>query len=570
MSRFLFILQYDSFIKTLLPVIDKLSGKHNVDLYLLQRSFKKSWIDDNIIALMGERGYEIGKNKNLYRRILSDYDVIVIGSVGARFIVELRSFLTRHHLSSRIASGYVGALLKNHPTGFYKGVMRRSFTDLIWTPGTESRSRILNTGFVNTDRTEVVPTGLPRFDTLFQRSKTWQRKPETILYIEQPTFPASREERLALVNQLAAVANAYPDRKVVIKPRFNSKTGHAHPPKFLLPDLLEELKERPTNLIVSTGDLYTEFRRTDFALSISSTGALEAMLVGIPTYFIKDFCGETNRYGSSDFNISGNVVTFDMVINKQLPPVDFTKADTIMRFDGHNTDRLIEAMLALAKKPKRWNRETPLKVRFQYPHGSIGEAFSQQLKHTHERHDEVIALWINQSVSPCWLKKRADLNLTIKSEADNPASSFKPPTTIKFYAYFVSGTLMNTFPQKQAADGSPVAWDIDDFAHLETAVMKLKTWLRHDANRQTLQNLWSDRDLISGEFSFSLDKQKLHHISPAYASIPTSFSVSAKLRIHLEQLRSSHEEAFDSLYTLLDRIAWFDRFFETIAHRSSL
>ncbi|MEA3286908.1 MAG: DUF6716 putative glycosyltransferase [Candidatus Marinimicrobia bacterium] len=577
MSRFLFILQFDSFIKTLMPVIEELQADHQVDLFLLQRFKKKNWIDANIKGIIGTHRFETGAFRALYQKVLSGYDVIVIGSVGARLIVNLRNFLTRHGLSTRLVSGYVGALLKNYPTGFYKGVMRRSFTDLIWTPGTESRIRILNTGLINTDRTTIVPTGLPRFDSLYAKSKTWRRKPETILYIEQPTFPKSRSERLQLVQQLANVAHAYPEREVVIKPRFGTKTGHAHPPKHLLPDLIEEMGDCPSNLSVSKDDLYTEFQRTDFALSISSTGALEAMLIGIPTYFIRDFCGETNLYGSSDFNISGNVVDFETVINRKLPDVDFKKAESIMRFDGQNTRRLTDSILSLANMPPRWIRSKTVRLHVQYSTDPFFEPIRQNLKHTHERNPELIALWMNQSIQQVGPASKRDLVLDFWNGKDlqmdddcNSAITSNPVDTtdtsmIRIHGFFVLGTLLSLFPQKHTEEGCLEMWEVADFELMEKWFQHLKAWSLHNSNILLLQEYWMKQDLTSGELSFNLDSGQIAHFSTEQRTSFPNFHITPALRSHLEQIRTTHETKLDEVYRLLDKIAWHDRYFEALA-----
>jgi hypothetical protein len=575
MSRFLFILQFDSFIKTLMPVIEELQPRHQVDLFLLQRFKKKNWIDENILGLMHDHSFETGAFKALYKKILADYDVIVVGSVGARLIVNLRNFLTHHHLSTRLASGYVGALLQNHPEGFYKGVMRRSFTDLIWTPGTESRIRILNTGLINTDRTTIIPTGLPRFDSLHAKSRTWQRTAETILFIEQPTFPKSREERFELVQQLANVARAYPDQAVVIKPRFGTKTGHAHPPKHLLPDLMKELDSCPSNLIVSENDLYTEFQRTDFALSISSTGALEAMLIGIPTYFMRDFCGETNQYGSSDFNLSGNVIDFETVISRKLPEVDFSNADSIMRFDGQNTQRLTDAILSLASSPPRWIRSRAVKLHLQYSTDPILEPLRQRLKHTHHRNPELIALWMNQNIRQVGSISKPDLALTLWNEKNLQPDDLSKSThsnasktttaTIRVHGFYVSNTLLDLFPQKHAQDGQVLVWEIADLELLEKWFQHLKTWSSKQSNLVPLLEYWKGQALISGEISFDLDNEQITQLATVPRTSFPNFLVSPELRSHLEQLRTTHENLLDEVYKLLDKIAWYDRYFETIA-----
>ncbi len=340
---------------------------------------------------------------------------------------------------------------------------------------------------------------------------------------------------------------------------------------------MKELRECPSNLTVSKSDLYTEFQRTDFALSISSTGALEAMLIGIPTYFIRDFCGETNQYGSSDFNISGNVVDFETVINRKLPEVNFTKADSIMRFDGQNTQRLTDAILSLATSPPRWIRSRKVKLHLQYSTNPILEPIRQRLKHTHQRNPELIAAWMNQNIRRVGSTSKSDLTLNLwnnknlqledpSNSTHSNASETTPATeTIQIHGFFASNTLLNLFPQKHANDGQILVWERTDLELLEKWFQLLIIWSANKSNLVSLLEYWKKQDLLSGEISFYLDNEQTSQLSISQRTSFPNFHVSPALRLYLEHLRATHETLLDGVYNLLDKVAWYDRYFETIA-----
>ena len=349
MLRFLFILQYDSFIRTLKPVASRLlSDGHACKVILYQKRYRKKWVDEHITSMLDGVPYEISPRRAVYREVERDYDVIVIGSVGGRFILRFVDRVKRSGLKSKVVTGYVGALLDNNETGFLNGVTRRSESDLIWVPGEDAVRKIMATGLI-AEPSKLANTGLPHLDGLFELKDTWPRgDTDRILFIEQPTFPESKRERIRLVDSLCEVARAYGDKQLVIKPRFKNKVKHAHSPKHLLPDLLLTRPDRPDNISVSNESLPDQFPRTEFCITISSTGGLESLLAGIPTYFIDDFCADSNRYGSEYFRRTGGVTSLRRILAGELPELDFEAAQQLLRFDGLNTSRLAEAIVALA------------------------------------------------------------------------------------------------------------------------------------------------------------------------------------------------------------------------------
>ncbi len=352
MSSYLFILRYDSFIKTFLPVIKKLEQNNEVTVVLFEHFIKKPWISKQIESLLNDVKTVKKKYPGLLKLLKKeDYDVITFGFTGGSLMRRINLHLKKNNKKSKIVTGYIGALLNNSDYFFKKGVRNRSVSDLIFVPGPDSKKDVVNTGLIDEKRTEVLASGLPRFDDLFDRIQKWDknRVQDTILFLEQPTFPESEEERELLVDKLIELANIYKNMKVVIKPRFGLKTGHAHRPKYLLPEILGN-KNHGENIIVSYDDIYDLYYNASMVLTISSTGGLESMLAGIPSYFITDFCKDQNLYGSQYFKKTGALVSFKNLFERNLPTIDYDKAQEIFLFDGKNGERLTNALIKTSEE----------------------------------------------------------------------------------------------------------------------------------------------------------------------------------------------------------------------------
>ena len=98
MKRALFIIQFDSFIKTLTPVIKNLiEDDCQCDVVLLKKRFKKKWITDEILNLFNPIKTKINSFLKLYQsdtiRMICDhkYDLIVSGTSNTRLIISIKT-----------------------------------------------------------------------------------------------------------------------------------------------------------------------------------------------------------------------------------------------------------------------------------------------------------------------------------------------------------------------------------------------------------------------------------------------------------------------------------------------
>lgn len=137
--------------------------------------------------------------------------------------------------------------------------------------------------------------------------------PQTILYAEQPDVPASRMERLYLVDRLIAYARAHPERTVIIKPRHAPGETTLRPTIHHLADIVRMADRRgllPANVHLVYEPIERLLDAADLCLTVSSTVAVQAAAGGIPFAIVGDF-GVCEDYGTHFFIDSGCLTTFD-------------------------------------------------------------------------------------------------------------------------------------------------------------------------------------------------------------------------------------------------------------------
>ena len=345
--KILFIIQYDSFVKTIIPIIKYINHKNiNYKIILLNEWYKKNWINEEIIQILSNYKYDIVKsNWVIYKYLKEDFNICILGTTGRRFMLKFSNYIIKQGSNSKIVTGYVGLTLNNDKYSFIRGVKRRAKSNLIFLPGIRTKKEILNTNLINTKKTKLI-TGLPRFQKINRITKN-TKITNNILFIEQPTFPETKEERELLIQQLIRYANENTDKNIIIKPRFSENVGHAHRPKFLLQNILKNMSP-PKNIVIKYNDLYDLFKNIDMSITISSTAGLESMYLGIPTYFIKDFCNNTNKYGTDYFSDLNAVIKFKNLFEKTLPKINFSKVNDYIDFKNSSDNNIAKEILKLS------------------------------------------------------------------------------------------------------------------------------------------------------------------------------------------------------------------------------
>jgi hypothetical protein len=111
-----------------------------------------------------------------------------------------------------------------------------------------------------------------------------------VVFAAQAIVPPTRAQRLALLRSLSAFACRFPHLRVIIKVRALAGEGQTHAERFGYADLLrEEFARVPPNLVVEVGPMAEHLRQASALVTVSSTAAIEAVALGIPTLVIDDF-----------------------------------------------------------------------------------------------------------------------------------------------------------------------------------------------------------------------------------------------------------------------------------------
>jgi hypothetical protein len=116
---------------------------------------------------------------------------------------------------------------------------------------------------------------------------------DRIVFAAQAMVPASRRDRLWMLERLVETARAHPHLTVVVKVRARDGEPQTHVEELPYGDLLADLvgsgTSVPPNLVVEGGAMAHHLRRAVGLATISSTALLEAVAQGVPCLAIDDF-----------------------------------------------------------------------------------------------------------------------------------------------------------------------------------------------------------------------------------------------------------------------------------------
>lgn len=110
-----------------------------------------------------------------------------------------------------------------------------------------------------------------------------------LVFAAQAKVPAERPDRMRIARMLRRAALAEPARRVVVKLRAGVGEKQTHFERDAYPDLLAELGELPSNLVVSTGSMAAALATAEGLVTVSSTAAVEAVGRGIPVIALDTF-----------------------------------------------------------------------------------------------------------------------------------------------------------------------------------------------------------------------------------------------------------------------------------------
>tara|TARA_Y100000590_G_scaffold439710_1_gene564120 strand:+ start:700 stop:1755 length:1056 start_codon:yes stop_codon:yes gene_type:complete len=345
-KNILFILQYDSFINTFIPVMKYFDKKSiTYEVILFNKWHKKNWINQDIKDSLKNINYKtIRTTRGIIKFLNKNFDICIFGTTGERFLLNFCHYIKDNNLKTKTVSGFIGSTLENDHIRFLRGVNYRSLCDMIFVPGQKSKDQIVNSLMLSNNIDKIKITGLPRFEKIPKINKF--KATNTILFLEQPTYPSSRKDRYNLVQKLIVLANEFPNKNIIIKPRFGKLTGHAHRPKFLLQDIIKHFTI-PSNLEIKYDNIYKLFQKSNLTLTISSTAGLEALMVGVPTYFINDYCLGKNKFGSQYYKDLNAVVSFNDIYNNNYPQIDYNIVNEYINIKKSSRKFMAEQILKL-------------------------------------------------------------------------------------------------------------------------------------------------------------------------------------------------------------------------------
>lgn len=125
-----------------------------------------------------------------------------------------------------------------------------------------------------------------------------------VVFVGQPTVPAGRLERAFVIDRMIALAERHPEVPFVIKPRHRPTETTLHQVRHHYADLLASAGRVPENLTLSYEPMSTVLEDTRVCLTFSSTAALEALALGVPTRVLTDI-GISEEIGNTYFMGSG-------------------------------------------------------------------------------------------------------------------------------------------------------------------------------------------------------------------------------------------------------------------------
>lgn len=110
-----------------------------------------------------------------------------------------------------------------------------------------------------------------------------------IVFAAQAKVPRTLDERQLLLGWLADAARAHPHQRVILKLRGTTGEAQTHAERYPFDTLLKGLKDRPDNLVVSTGPMSDHLEGAAALVTVSSTAAIEAIALGVPLLALDDF-----------------------------------------------------------------------------------------------------------------------------------------------------------------------------------------------------------------------------------------------------------------------------------------
>ncbi|MBO6936279.1 MAG: hypothetical protein JJ863_14990 [Deltaproteobacteria bacterium] len=296
--------------------------------------------------------------------LFSEFDAVVAFLPGSRLhalLAHIDRSLARKNASTRPAliTGYNGVVYE----GYLEGLLWRTGYDFVCV-NSRADQRLFTSYLDELDHSgeRLIATGFLLAQGGVERLRPYGEMPNRdILFATQAIVPARREEREYILEGLRSYAEAFPDRKVIIKPRAlpGERTFHEERHHYAL--LYDGLygQSKPANLLFGYGSLDSYLDRVGLVLSVSSTAVIEALSRGVPGAILGDF-GLKESLGNHFFRNSGMVTTIPDLIGDRVPAADpdwlldngFAPDDSV--------DLLVDGVMEFCEAQASSGRRTPM------------------------------------------------------------------------------------------------------------------------------------------------------------------------------------------------------------------
>lgn len=246
------------------------------------------------------------------RQELGAEDVVLLALNGLRS----RRFLARFHHTFEgaparplVVSFYPGLIFRFH----LEGMSSRMGADVLVLNSPSDLAlyeRMLR--FMGCTNDNAVALGLSFLPTRAEAAARPPTPEGPILFVAQPTVPASRAERRYVLERWVDLARRHPDRRWLFKPRHRRGETTLHRVKHHFEELADELPRPPPNFAFTHAPITELLHSVSACVTFSSTAALEAACLGVPVRVLTDL-GVHENVGNHFFIGSGLGATLDEI-----------------------------------------------------------------------------------------------------------------------------------------------------------------------------------------------------------------------------------------------------------------
>lgn len=283
--RVLVVTDTDSYLKWGAAVATRMPAGWRTGIVILETPFAPS--SEQVGSALAGTGYRSDQVPELSladitERIQSDRpDVVVLAVRGLVIRVLIRTITDAASRRPIFVSGMPGISIPANRKALYY----RSQSDLVLV---HSKREIRGFRRLAAELGIAQDFGLASLPFLPARRPV-DRPDGDIVFAAQAKVPASRDDRVRVLEWLMEAARRNSTRTVVVKLRARSGEQQTHAEPFPYDDLLAAMSEVPVNLVVSYRSMAEHLVGASGLVTVSSTAAVEAVATGVPIIAIDDF-----------------------------------------------------------------------------------------------------------------------------------------------------------------------------------------------------------------------------------------------------------------------------------------